>query len=82
MSRDEIVELIGRCACQVLADLEPRMLVAHRSLGELGANSVDRAEILMLVLEELHLRIPRVALFGPENIGELADLLHEKLHVN
>jgi polyketide biosynthesis acyl carrier protein len=49
-------------------------------LAELGANSVDRADILMTVLEALALRIPRVELFGAANIGELVDLLHAKLH--
>jgi len=36
--------------------------------------SVDRAESAMLVQELLDLSVPRVELFGPKNIGELADL--------
>jgi polyketide biosynthesis acyl carrier protein len=48
-------------------------------LQELGANSVDRAEIVTLVLESLALRIPRTELFGPKNIGELAQLLQTKM---
>jgi polyketide biosynthesis acyl carrier protein len=39
---------------------------------------VDRAEIITLTLEALALRTPRVELFGPRNIGELADLLYAK----
>jgi len=48
-------------------------------LVDLGANSVDRAEIAMLVQESLGLVVPRVELFGPKNIGELADLFLKKL---
>ena len=41
---------------------------------------MDRAAIVMMVLEALALKIPRTEVFGPNNIGELADLLHKKLH--
>jgi polyketide biosynthesis acyl carrier protein len=40
---------------------------------------VDRAEIAMLVQESLVLSISRVDLFGPKNIGQLADLFLQKL---
>jgi polyketide biosynthesis acyl carrier protein len=33
----------------------------------------------MLVQESLSLAVPRVELFGPKNIGELADLFMRKL---
>jgi polyketide biosynthesis acyl carrier protein len=65
----------------VIPALEAHSFQRTDRLQDLGANSVDRAEILMLVLESLGLQIPRVELFGPRNIGELADLLHGKLGV-
>lgn len=48
--------------------------------NDLGANSVDRAESAMLVQESLDLPVPRVELFEPKNIGELADLFLQKLN--
>ena len=54
-------------------------LPAVLRLADLGANSVDRAEIAMLVQESIGLAVPRVELFGPANIGELADLFLKKL---
>jgi len=39
---------------------------------------MDRAEIVGLVLESLNLNIPRIELFGAENIGQLAEIIHDK----
>ncbi len=65
----------------MLPDLESHQFLGSDRLADLGANSVDGAEIAMLVQESLSLSIPRVELFGPKNIGELADLFLRKLNV-
>lgn len=79
MNKDSVIALIGQHAAAVLPDLEGHTFVATDRLVDLGANSVDRVEILMMVLESLSLSVPRVELFGPKNIGELADLLIQKM---
>lgn len=82
MTKDAVLQLIARHAREVLPGLDDHEFVATDRLSELGANSVDRAEIAMLVQESLSLSVPRVELFGPRNIGELADLFVSKLRVN
>ena len=79
MRRKELLDLITRHAREVVPSLETHEFSVDERLQDLGADSVDRAEILMLVLESLALQIPRIELFGPRNIGELADLLDRKL---
>lgn len=79
MKKDEILNLIAAHAREVVPHLQEHRFSAQDRLQELGANSVDRAEIVTLVLESLSLRLPRVETIGPENIGELADLLYERL---
>ncbi len=79
MNQEEIFQLIVRHTQEVLPGLEQHPFQHSDQLHDLGANSVDRAEIVMLVLDSLSLKIPRVETFGPNNIGELADLLHAKL---
>ncbi|AZC18471.1 MULTISPECIES: acyl carrier protein [Pseudomonas] len=79
MTREQIFELIVRHVRQVIPTLASHAFTRSDRLRDLGANSVDRAEIVMLVLESLSLSIPRVELFGPGNIGELADLIHTRL---
>lgn len=82
MTKDAVLQLIARHAREVLPGLDSHAFVATDRLSDLGANSVDRAEIAMLVQESLSLSVPRVELFGPRNIGELADLFVSKIRVN
>jgi polyketide biosynthesis acyl carrier protein len=80
MTRDQLVELIARHTREIIPGLDTHGFKGSDRLVDLGANSVDRAEIAMLVQESLGLSVPRVELFGPKNIGELADLFLKKIH--
>jgi polyketide biosynthesis acyl carrier protein len=81
MTKPDLLNLIGQHTREILPGLDAPEFVASDRLVDLGANSVDRAEIAMLVQETLGLSVSRVELFGPKNIGELADLFLTKLHV-
>lgn len=80
MTTFEILGLIARHTREVVPGLDGYQFEPSDRLADLGANSVDRAEIAMLVQESLGLSVPRVELFGPKNIGELADLFLRKLN--
>jgi len=79
MNKDELFQLVIRHVREVIPELGTHRFAYSDRLAELGANSMDRAEILMLVLDTLSLQVPRVELFGPKNLGELIDLLGVKL---
>ncbi|MEU8268264.1 acyl carrier protein [Sphaerisporangium sp. NPDC049002] len=81
MRSEEILPLITEAIVEVLPELEGHAFTESNSLEGLGANSMDRAEIVMLVLERLDLEIPLVDTFGPQNLGELAQHLSEKTSV-
>ncbi|AJQ29669.1 acyl carrier protein [Pelosinus fermentans] len=78
MKKEDIFEIIARNTCEVIPELEGHVFKPSDRLTELGANSVDRAEIVAMTMEALSLQIPRVELFGAKNIGELAEVLYEK----
>ena len=78
MTRMELLDLIAHHTREILPGLDAHRFVPSDRLADLGANSVDRAEIVVLVQESLGLSVSRVELFGPRNIGELADLLLKK----
>jgi polyketide biosynthesis acyl carrier protein len=80
MDRQAVFALIVKHCREVVPDLAAHEFCDTDRLVELGANSMERAEIVMMTLEELALEIPRVEAFGPRNIGELADLLYRKFH--
>ena len=70
MTQIELLDLIAVHTREIVPGLDGHQFVALDRLVDLGANSIDRAEIAM---------VPRVELFGPKNIGELADLFFKKL---
>jgi polyketide biosynthesis acyl carrier protein len=80
MTQTDLLDLIARHTREVIPGLDGHAFVPSDRLADLGANSVDRAEIAMLVQESIGLSVPRVELFGPTNIGELAELFLKKVN--
>ncbi len=78
MEREAVFELVTRHAREIVPELRDHRFQPADRLADLGANSVDRAEIVMMTMEALGLNIPRVELFGATNIGELVDVLQQK----
>lgn len=76
---EKIFDIIVGHTRDVLPGLDDRQFQFSDSLRELGANSIDRSEIVMLTLESLSLKIPLIKVVKAENIGELAGLLHAEL---
>lgn len=78
ITKEHILETLYGHTREVLPDLANHQFQHGDSLKALGANSVDRADIIMLTLETLSLRIPMVDLARAENIDALADIIHAK----
>jgi polyketide biosynthesis acyl carrier protein len=78
MTPQDILGLIARHAAEVLPRLQNHAFQPTDSLKDLGANSVDRSEIIMMTLESLSKRIPLIEMAKARNIGELADIIHAK----
>lgn len=79
MNRGEIFSLLVEHAREVVPELEQHQFQWEDRLADLGANSVDRAEIIMMTLEALSLQIPRIELSEARNLGGLAEILYEKM---
>ena len=74
-SNAQIFETVTRNIVAVLPDLAGHAFQPTDQLVELGANSVDRADIVMTTMDELGLKIPRTELASARNLGELANVL-------
>ncbi|TQV85993.1 acyl carrier protein [Aliikangiella coralliicola] len=79
MNKEDIFEIITNHAKEVIPKLQDHPFKYDDALKDLGANSIDRSEIVMMTLESLSLNIPLIVIARAENIGELADIIHEKL---
>lgn len=78
MNKEDIFKIIINQCCEILPELREHSFQRTDQMKDLGANSVDRVEIVTMVMQSLSLQIPRVELFGVRNIGELVDALYEK----
>jgi polyketide biosynthesis acyl carrier protein len=79
MTIEEIFAIIVGHAREVMPGLDDHQFQFSDSLRSLGANSIDRSEIIMLTLESLSLSVPLIQLAKAENMGELAALIHARL---
>ena len=79
MNKDHILDTIILQIREVIPALAQRPLDASDSLKALGANSVDRADIIMMTLESLSVQIPLFEMAKAENIGDIASIIHARL---
>lgn len=77
MDKNEIFEIIKENILEVIPELTVENITMNDSLKEIGANSVDRADILMFSMESLDIRIPMVKFGNAKNIGDIIDIMYE-----
>lgn len=77
MAEDAVFQTVKNAASSVMTDLSPDMLTEQASLRELGANSLDRAEILMRVMEQQKLMVPMIRFAMCQNLADIAGTLRE-----
>ena len=79
MNQQDIFNLITNHTREVVPLLVNHDFKQTDSLKELGANSIDRSEIIMMTLESLSLNMPLIYVARAENIGDLASIIHGKI---
>jgi polyketide biosynthesis acyl carrier protein len=79
MKQEDIFDLIVRHTSEIVPKLQDHNFQQNDSLKDLGANSVDRSEIIMMTLESLSIKIPLTVTASAQNMGELASIIHGKL---
>ncbi|RCG27068.1 phosphopantetheine-binding protein [Sphaerisporangium album] len=75
MNEDVIFETVKRNVLEVLPDLEPDRVTMTGTLTDLGANSVDRADVVTMTMEDLGLVVPIAEFRDVHDIASLVDLL-------
>jgi polyketide biosynthesis acyl carrier protein len=78
LNTDQIIAIIAGHAREVVPTLAQHQFLPGDSLKGLGANSIDRADIIMMTLESLSLSIPLMLMAKADNIADLARIIHEK----
>ena len=73
-TRNDIFQSLTKSILEILPHVEPDKILAAGRLVDLGANSIDRADIAIRTMEDLSIKMPLVELAKVTNIGELVDL--------
>jgi polyketide biosynthesis acyl carrier protein len=72
---DPILAAVRRNVLIVLPDLDPALVAPRRSLADLGCNSIDRAEVVTMTMEDLDVSVPVAEFAAVGDIGSLVELL-------
>jgi thioesterase domain-containing protein/NAD(P)-dependent dehydrogenase (short-subunit alcohol dehydrogenase family)/acyl carrier protein len=78
-ARPEIFEVIREQVLRVLVDVPAEAVTPEVSLRALGANSIDRVEVVTLSMEALDANVPRARLGGVNNLRELVEVFYTHL---
>jgi polyketide biosynthesis acyl carrier protein len=70
----EVFAVVRSCILQVLPDVDASAIEPPVSMRDLGANSVDRMEVVTMAMEQLKVRIPVAEFADVKNIGQLVQL--------
>ncbi|WP_311298477.1 MULTISPECIES: acyl carrier protein [Bacillaceae] len=75
MLKNEIFKVIKESIYEIVPELEGVNIMIQDSLQELGANSIDRAEIIINTLEIVNASIPMIKFGEAKNINEIVDII-------
>ena len=76
MNHVDIFQIVKKKILEILPEIPTDRITIDQQLRALGANSIDRMEIITLVLEHLNLRIPLVEFGNCKNIQGLVDIMY------
>ncbi|GAA2267699.1 MULTISPECIES: phosphopantetheine-binding protein [Kitasatospora] len=75
MDEQLLFETVRRHIVAVVPEIDPAEVTPEVSMADLGCNSIDRAEVVTLVLEDLGIDVPVPEFHGLPHIGALVELL-------
>lgn len=79
MTKEKIFDIIKTNISKVLYDLSIENVIPEDSLKNMGANSIDRMEIITMTMEELGVKVPLVDFGEIKNIQGLIDFFMDKV---
>lgn len=75
MNMAGIFEILKRSIKEIMVDIDVDSLKMEDSIKALGANSIDRMEIIVMAMEEMGVKIPMLEFARAKNIGEIIGVL-------
>lgn len=79
MSKEKVYETVKQVVMEILPDVNEADISIEKQLKDLGANSIDRMEVVTMSMEELGLKLPLMSFAQVSNIEGLVNVLAENL---
>jgi polyketide biosynthesis acyl carrier protein len=76
---DRVWSVLRSVIVEIIGTVEPASINAATRLVDLGANSIDRTEIVIESMGLLGLRVPQTRFVGAQNVGEVVTILSEHI---
>jgi polyketide biosynthesis acyl carrier protein len=77
MTEQEVLDVVRSCTTEVLPHLDPAEVTLDGNLTDLGANSIDRADVATLAMEKLGIAVPVGEFQGVNDIRSLVAVLRK-----
>jgi polyketide biosynthesis acyl carrier protein len=74
-AKETIAQMVRQTICSILPNLPPQAVSGDKSLKDHGADSVDRVEIILSIMNGLGLNEPMSNFSNISSIDELVDYL-------
>jgi polyketide biosynthesis acyl carrier protein len=79
LTADDVFAVVRDTVLEVLPDLDAADIGIDGTLTDLGANSIDRADIVTMAQERLGIVVPVAQFRGVADIGALVEVLRQNL---
>ena len=79
MNKQDIFATLKSNVLKVLPGVDESQVTPATSMVELGANSIDRVDIVMATMEDLRIKVATRELSEARNLQDLVDLMASKL---
>ncbi len=79
MNTNDIMQIVKGIILEVLPGLSLEQIEIDKSLKELGANSIDRMEVVTMSMEALGIKVPMTEFGQVTNIEGLIGVLTSKV---
>ena len=78
ISKPEVLAAVNNNILSILTQLDSKAIQSEVSMKDLGANSIDRADVVVKFMADLSLTISLIEFAQVSDIGGLVDLRHRK----
>jgi len=78
VSREEVERIVREVITVVLPSVPAEAIAGNQHLRDLGADSVDRVEIILMLLERFNLQEPMSTFSAIPDVDALISVLYER----